>query len=202
MAALTLNNWAEVTWFPTDCDTEVTFPAIAADQDCFLAPPLSQISDIYLTFITDPAAAEPFTWTSGVPAANAGGIDNTDATNAFSKQLTVVGGLAEPELLEVTGPKRQTAIVEWTYTLTAQMEILDNANREFLRYFQANYLNWKFWFATVGGNLFGPEAGIRPSRVSVTFPLDSAEDGREVANLEIQYKSTKGDVVRNANPYA
>ena len=58
------NNWADLTW-PADCDTDLDLVAIAADQECFITPPLSQVSDLYITPDNTPAATEPFTWTAG-----------------------------------------------------------------------------------------------------------------------------------------
>lgn len=198
---LQTNNWADLTW-PEDCDTDLDLGAIAEDQECFITPKLSQISDLYITPDNTPAASEPFTWALGVPSANAAGIDNTATDNTASKVITVKGGVAAPEKVEIAGPKRQFNVIERRYTLDLEIEVTDNSMRELLRQLQSGYTSFKFWFGTLGGNLFGPEAGIRPAKVDAELPLDSADDGREVGRLIIEYISVNGDPVRNVNPYA
>lgn len=195
------NNWADLTW-PADCDTDLDLVAIAADQECFITPPLSQVSDLYITPDNSPAATEPFTWVSSVPSANASGIDNTVTDNTKSKQITVKGGVAAPEKVEVAGPKRQTNVIERKYTLELEVEVTDNSMRELLRQLQSGWTSFKFWYGTLGGNLFGPEAGIRPSKVDAELPLDAADDGREVGRIIIEFISVNGDPVRNTNPYS
>lgn len=198
------NDWADLTW-PANCDTDLDLVAIAEDQECFVTPPLSQISDLYITPDNSDGAitvTEPFTWSVGVPSANAVGIDNTDTASTASKQITVKGGVAAPEKIEVSGPKRQTNVIERRYTLDLEVEVTDDSMREMLRQLQSGWTSFKFWYATLGGNLFGPEAGIRPSKVDAELPLDAADDGREIGRILIEFISVKGDPVRNANPYA
>lgn len=196
--SLQINDWNDAGW-PADCDTGLNLVAIPANQDCILPPKLSQICDLY---ITPDGADEPFVWTLAVPAANAVGIDNTVTDNSKSKQLTVKGGIGEPEEEEYAGAKRQTVITERTYTLTLEVSVVEDAMRNFVRQFESGWTGFKFWYANLGGGLFGPEAGIRPSSTNGRLPLDEADNGKETGTIIIQFISEEGSPIRNPNPYA
>lgn len=198
--ALTINTWAN--GWAADCATDQDLVAIPADQDCIQPPNLSQICDLFITPINDPAADEPFTWTDGVPSVNAGGIDNTDAANTKSKQITGKGGIAVPEISEYLGPKRIRVVKERTYRLEFEVSVKEASMRELVRQLQSGWTEFKFWYATLGGQLFGPEAAIRPSYVDGQLPLDSADDGNELGTIIIEFISTAGDPIRNVNPLA
>ena len=200
--SLTINTWTDNGW-ATACSTDVQYRALPEEQDCYLPPYLSQVCDIYITPDNSTPAAEPFTWSGGVPSAKEAGIDNTDVDNSHSKQLAGAGGVDVPE--EVTTSftiKRVSKIKERVYTLTFQTSVREDAQREFLRQLQQGQTNFVFWYATLGGQLYGPEAGIRPSFVNAQLPLGAGDSDEEVGTVILQWISDSGDPIRNANPYA
>jgi hypothetical protein len=185
---------------PEDCDTDVLLPAISQDQDCSTwVPKDSQVCDL---FIVPTGAPDPFSWTVPATPADATTIDNTEALNAAPKRLVGEGGIAVPEKRIIEYPKKKSRIADRDYTLQMRFRNLTDEMYAFLRQFQCGWTNFTFYYATVGGRLFGKQnAGIPVQRVDVDFPLGEGRDDKEEAILTIVWNAD-GDPDRWPNPFA
>lgn len=187
---------------PEDCATAFTFPALTIDQDCTTFDTFySQVG--YLYIIPD-GANDPLDWTDPAnPAAvSPSEIDNTNADNTKVKMLVVQGELPVPDKTTQELPLRKTRISGRTYTLSLDVPNMTDANREFLRNAQCNPTNYKFYYANVGGNIFGPQGGITPTFTDADLPLGGGRDDFETGTLLITFESSDGDPPRYTNPLA
>lgn len=185
---------------PADCSSVFTFPAIAAAQDCTTFDRFySQVGYIYFIPTT---ANDPLDWTDPlVPVAESPSeIDNTNTDNTKVKYIVVEGELPVPDKQTEELPLRQMAISGRGYKLVATVKNMTDANREFLRNLQCNPTNYTFYYATVGGNIFGIAGGIVPTFTDADLPLNGGRDDREVGTILINFDSTDGDPKRYVNP--
>jgi hypothetical protein len=185
---------------PEDCDTDVLLPAISQEQDCTSwIPKDSQVCDL---FIRPTGAPDPFDWTDPDVPIDAETIDNTEDANANPKRLVGEGGVSIPEKQIVDYPKKKSRITSRDYTLSMRFRNLTDEMYAFLRQFQCGWTNFTFYYATVGGRLFGKEdLGVPPLRVDVDFPLGEGRDDKEEAVLTITWNAD-ADPDRWANPFA
>lgn len=188
---------------PPDCDTELTYPAIEADQNCTsFSTYLSQISDLYLMPVADPANTPPFTWASTETITpDASQIDNTDETNTKTKWLTGEGGVDAPEKTVIEVFKSKDIVSKRTYTLTFNVKNMSFKMYNFLVALQCGATNFRFWFANEGGLLFGKDGGIEPKSIDVEFIHSNSRGDILNANIIIQWES-KLDPERKINPLA
>lgn len=194
----TINTWTDITC-PSACGAALNYGALPEDPDCVSVPPLSEISDIY---ITPTGATDAFDYSGGDPVAVSGGIDNTDTANAKTKHLVVIGSQSDPEESVYSGPKGAQVVNKRRYTVEARTPITAQSIYDFLRQIQCNNLNFTFRFATRGGYLFGGEDGIRPASSNARFPKVEGEEGVEEGILVLAYDTTNGDPPRHPNPLA
>lgn len=189
---------------PVDCDTAYNLPALPSDPNCILAPKLSQVNYV---FITPCAAGEPFVNDgSDVVTLTADAIDNDNADNTKTRQVLGEGGIAEHEVTEIPGPNRTTLIPNGgrAYELQHRIIISDQEVYEFLRYLQAGWTDFRFWYQDLGGYLYGETmttaeaattyGGIRPSYVNVQFPKGEGRDDNGYATLILRWDA-------NAEPH-
>lgn len=193
-----INTWTDITC-PSACGATLNYGALPSDPNCVSVPPLSEISDIY---IQPTGATAPFSMTGSTATAVSGAIDNTVTDNSKTKHLVVIGTQGDPEETEYNGPKGTIVISKRRYTIEARVPITSQSLYDFLRQIQCNNLNFKFWFATRGGYLFGPEAGISPAASNARFPKVEGDDGVEEGVIVLQYDTENGDPPRFANPLA
>lgn len=185
---------------PADCATDNVWPAIPVEQDCpAYAQTLSQVSD--LIFIPEEATDVFTDWSAEIPTPTYvnNSIDNTTADNTTAKLITGIGGVAEPEELLLDYPKLQQVVVERTYTLVHRILNLSNAQYDFLTKLQCGALNFTFYYADLGGFVYGVEGGIVPYSVDVDMPHGGGNDDRSFADIIITWKAA-GDPDRGTTP--
>jgi len=192
-----------LTGCPADCDDQLLYPAIAQDQACTNYPQgRSQISHLVLR---PTGAPDPLTsWgsnSSATPTATANAIDNSNALNAKSKRLAVIGGLPVPEVTVTQYPLRQEKDTDKRYTLEATYYQLDDASFEFLRQVKCGKINFKFYYEDLAGYIYGISGGLTPLLVRVVFPKSNANDGKNIAIIRLTFRAT-GSPQRRANPLA
>lgn len=183
---------------PTDCSTPLLLPAIEQVQNCTnYKQAFSQISDL---IIVPDGAPDPLDLTGAPDAALvAASIDNMNVDNTKSRHIVGEGGVAAPEKITDEYPKRQSRTVFRTYTLTFNIKNLTDAQYEFLRALQCGWTGFSFYYANVGGHLFGDAGGILPASVDVDFPLAEGRDDKEIATLTITWDAD-GDPPRYNKP--
>ena len=196
-----MNEWTDISC-PSGCDETMLFGVLVEDQNCVTVPNLSQVSDLYIRPV---GAVSPFDFSGGGdPALIPSGIDNTDTTNAFTKWLVGIGGVAEPEETPYNGPKNSIAIIKRVYTLDFQFDVTNANHRDFARQLQCNPKNFTFWFGTLGGQLFGGEDGITPASSNAILSLGNGNEDYELGRIILRWevKGGYGDPPRNVNPHA
>ena len=185
---------------PADCDATFTLGAIAVDQDCTnYTQKESQVSDLVITPST--ALALPLEW-GGAPTilVTEREIDNSDVLGEKSKHIVGEGGLAAPEKTVDQYPKNKSRTTKRTYTLTFNIKNMTDDQYEFLRQLQCGWTDFVFWYATVGGRIFGGANGIEPDAIDVDFPLSEGRGDKEVAVLTLTW-SADGDPDRGDSPF-
>lgn len=181
---------------PTDCDTPLTFPAIAADQNCTYTPTPSQLCDL---FIMPTGATNPFTDWGASATATADSIDNTLGDNTKSIHLIGIGSVEAPEKQTQELPKFKSIVSNRTYSVVFQITNLDDENYAFLRSLQCSPSNYTFWYGNEA-HVFGIASGIIPNSTDVDFVYPTGRESVETATITIQYDA-KIDVERINNPY-
>ncbi len=154
----------------TDCEVE-TLP-VAENPECVNAVVLeeSEICDLYIS-LEDPANPgealfKPADWTD--PAAWATAIDN--ASTSGIKHFSGIGDMPLPEKQEQTIFKKLIKVVGRNYTLNFDAQHMSRVNYEWGRAAQCG-LSVRFWFATIGGMLYGGENGIAAT-IDIGFPKE------------------------------
>lgn len=187
---------------PADCATDNVWPAIPAEQDCpAYTQSLSQVCDLII-IPNDAGAVDVFDdWAGDNPTQvyTNDSVDNTTADNTTAKQLVGIGGVAEPEELIIPYPKLQQVVVERTYTLTHRIVNLSNAQYDFLTKLQCGALNFTFYYADLGGYVYGVDGGLEPFSVDVDMPHGGGNDDRAFADIIITWKAA-GDPDRGVLP--
>lgn len=166
------------------CETEFSFPALDADQNCPGSPSLSQITGL---LVVPDGAALPDDWTLKADWETV--IDNDDTTNAFGKYMTGIGSVDTPEKTTIQIAKGVTVTTIRTYTATLEIFNLSDVQYEALRALQCNPTNYVFWLENAGGHIFGGASGLTPFLTDVDFPLGAGESDFERAVLTIQWRA-------------
>lgn len=183
----------------SDCDAELLFPAIPAEQDCTnYSVELSQVSDLY---IIPTGAGDIFASWSTTPTAVANAIDNTEALNAKAKWLVGIGGIGAPEKATTEYPKLKSKTTSRVYTLEMTILQMTGGMYEFLRKMQCGTTSFKFYYADIAGFVFGKAGGITPSFVDVDFPKGAGNADTNRAVLTLKFEAD-GDPDRKPNPLA
>lgn len=187
---------------PDDCGDVNTLPAlIAAAQDCTAyEQTLSQVCDLYILpsdtgDIFDDWATTP---TNATPGAGVG-VDNTNADNTKAKWLVGIGGVADPEETVTEYPKLQRKVTERLYTLTFTVFNLVAAQYNFLRQLQCGDTSFTFYYADLGGWVYGIAGGLAPLSVDVDFPHGGGNTDKNLATITLTWRSN-GDPDRHVNP--
>jgi hypothetical protein len=178
---MALNNFCSC----VECDVEFTFTALDIDQNCAGQPLLSQVAGL---LILPDGATPPTDWTS---KADWEAVVNNSATdNTAARYLTGIGGVDVPEKQIIRVAKGVDVLAYRTYQLVLDIFNLSDLNRDFAAALQCNPLNFKFWFETVDGSVFGGSTGISPTFTDADFPLGSGEADLEKATVSIRWRAT------------
>jgi hypothetical protein len=196
MAGVPLNTWTTPTC-PDDCADVLLLPAIAAAQDCGIAPKLSQIVWLYLT---PSGATVPFTHSGGTASAVSGAIDNTLGDNTKSLAIYGKGGIAEHEPITYEAPGGATLTVYRDYTMTFRVVPTEAALYTLLRYLQCGNVNYTFWYGNLADQLFGDTGGIKVKDINVQMPQGEGATDFQEAQIIITYRTSNGDPLRFTNP--
>lgn len=196
MAGINVNTWTSPTC-PDDCADELLLPAIAAAQDCGIAPKLSQIVWLYLT---PPGATVPFTHSGGTATAVSGAIDNTLGDNSKSIALYGKGGIAEHEGIPYEAPGGATLTVYRDYTLTFRVVPTEIALYNLLKALQCGNTGYTFWYGNLADQLFGDTGGIKVKDINVQMPHGEGATDFQEAQIIITYRTSNGDPLRFTNP--
>jgi hypothetical protein len=185
---------------PTTCPTPVPFTSAIEEVDvnCQIAPLKSEVYTLLLQDATLGAGVAD--WTDLADWGTA--IDNADTGGTKVRQLLGVGNVAAPErtVVEMAGHRDKNVVS--LYTLVFKVTSLTPQLRDFLRKFQCDTNDPKFWYATVGGIMYGKDVtGIQSSNITVDFVLESGRDAYEYANITLQWQAqTDPDFTANVLP--
>lgn len=196
MAGINVNTWTTPTC-PDDCADVLLLPAIAAAQDCGIAPRLSQINWLYLT---PSGATVPFTHDGTTASAVALAINNTLGDNTKSIALYGKGGIAEHEAIVYEGPGGANITVYRDYTLTFRVVPTEAALYTLLRYLQCGNVSYTFWLGNLADQLFGDTGGIKVKDINVQMPHGEGATDFQEAQIIITYRTANGDPLRFTNP--
>lgn len=141
-----------------DCQFEI--PAVAF-ADCNPEVNLSQIAKIY---IAQPDAADFADWTAPGEWATRISLTATGADNI--RPLTVIGDKPVPETTEKTISGNRIVPTDKKHTINFDIDESNATNHDFVRGGKC-VKQVKFWYETIGGKLFGGNAGI-----DGTFKID------------------------------
>lgn len=175
---------------PTDCTTAVP---VVSFSECAPQVILGQINKVYLANVGHPMVnwADPAEW--------AARIDNASTDPDAIRELTVIGEKPRPEANAVDISNGRKAYGNRNYTLNVTIDDNSDDNYNFARYTGCNG-TYLMWYATIGGYLYGNNAGIKAS-----FILDEVNPvgPNDFATLqgEITWKS-KLAPVRMLSPIA
>jgi len=168
---------------PTDCN-DLVLPAIEVNQLCIPELRESEVCGIYFL----PAGATgPADWTQAADWTAV--IDNTDVLNANVKYLVVEGDVPEPEFSTQRVSRGRSVDGIKTYTLNATIKATTDLHYLFIKALQCGNADFKIWYETLGGRLFGGQNGIELTLVRASAPLDRGADGFERFEIVLQYRA-------------
>lgn len=189
---------------------------LSDDPDCCTEQELGQICDIFL----DPCCLNPFpstVWTEANVFNWAVNIDNTDTTGTKIKHIVVEGDKGQPENTETSLPKCKTKITKREWTINAQIKCTDakyhiwgddpvrtgnyGSIDNLMRSIQLGSLNFCFWFATLGGYIYGDVDGIQPSYADAYVTHENDKTSVRTWTLVLKF-SALVDSRRVPNPLA
>lgn len=191
------NSWNDISLPSVSSPGALNLGAIPADQDNFAAPRYSQVCDVFIQPI---GADAPFIWDGYTASTNNGGVDNTNGNNQKSIWLTCQGGLTLEGEITKSAPKQTTLIGLRTYALNVEVEVTDESQRNLLRQLMSGWNAFYFWYATLGGMLFGGPQGIKSNFVNATLPQGEGDEDFEVGNLILRFETKQGAPPRTPNP--
>jgi len=185
---------------PNDCATDLNLGALDTLQDCTTYE--QKYSQIYSIVLMPDGETAPLNW-SAAPTVTlvSGEIDNTTTDGTKSKWLVGEGGIDAPEKILDEYPGRKTRTSFRTYTLTFNVKNLIDKQYSFLRQLQCGNTNFKLWYDTVGGHIFGGANGIDISGIDCDFIYGGGRDDKELATITITWEAD-GDPVRGVSPFA
>lgn len=184
---------------PADCDIELSYPAISAEQDCTNYDQyLSQISDLYI--IPD-GAPDIFASWSTTPTLVSGSIDNTVTDNSKAKWLVGIGFVTVPEKINTQYPKGKMKVTKRTYTMSFKVLNTSAAQRELLRKFQCGSTDFTFYYGDRADFAFGKSGGLVPKSIDADLPQEGDEDSKQYGTITITWEAN-ADAERRINPAA
>lgn len=184
---------------PDDCTDVSLLPAIVNEQDCTgYTQTLSQVCDLY---IIPSAASDIFSdWDDPEAIASVNDtVDNTQSDNSTAHWLVGIGGVAEAEETVTEYPKLQRKVTERLYTLTFRVLNLVQAQYELIRMLQCGDTSFKFYYADLGGYVYGVLGGISPNSVDADFPHGAGNTDKNVGIITITFRAN-GDPDRRVMP--
>jgi hypothetical protein len=194
--ATIVNTWTTPSC-PVDCATALVLPAIAAAQDCGIAPKLAQINWLYLT---PNGATVPFTISGTTATAVSGAINNTIGDNTKTIALYGKGGIAAHSPVTYEAPAGAVLTVYRDYTLTFKVIPTEDAVYKLLRFLQCGNLKYTVWYANLANQLFGDTGGIKVRQLNVQFPYGEGAGDFQEAEIIIEFRTSNGDPLRFASP--
>ena len=172
--------------FAIDCAVDVVCPdgslgAANADAINCTNANLAQVQSLILIH---PTLGTPISnWTPGVTLQVSDfSIDNTDSTDTEQKQFFVKGGVSEPEESTTELNSFREYTLKKIYTLS--FEFYNDGEGEtdtydYWRRVECGTVIPNFYYTTEGGQIFGRDGGIVPSKFSVSKVLEEGEDSVE-----------------------
>lgn len=151
-------------------------------NECNIESYESEVSTVYLA-LDDPdvdccaAGAIDITTPAGIEAAVTAG----DLIVMFG-----IGDVPEPEFTERVVSKRRRVIGNKRHVLNFTIDDMSDANYEALRQLECGG-QFRIWFATVGGRIFGGDCGILVDVNSRPLVLDRGEDTFERGELSFSW---------------
>lgn len=124
-------------------------------------------------------------------------IDNSDTTGLKAKYIGGVGSLPNPTKETVTIGKTTKIVRDRLFRLTLETTRISSATLEVADWFRCNYRNFKFWFETVEGRLFGGPTGISVCFSDADMPLGGGVNDLVTISLILEFGSN--GLVNNAN---
>lgn len=160
---------------PVDCSG--ILPTVSFSE---CAPVLlqAQVSDLYLkndgNALTD--------WTN--PEEWASRISNSSPDSTAIRQLTVIASIAAPTVTEKKISHRRLVYSPQEFTLTGSIDDNSDTNYDAARATGCNR-QYRFWYATLGGKLYGGPLGIL-SNLRMWEEIPESDD--EYATIKFQFK--------------
>ncbi|MEL6802402.1 MAG: hypothetical protein AAFO91_01295 [Bacteroidota bacterium] len=156
-------------------------PIILGDPLCLSLPFSSQVAEVFLVpFGLDP----PSDWTdydSWVAL-----IDN-EAENGY-RRLVGMGGVDEPDVYKTTLPRlRGQRASKRGYTLSLDTIHVNQGVYDTVKFFQNGAIDFRFWYVTVDGRIYGGEIGILPIFIDAVSPLEQDRSGVETATFTFNW---------------
>jgi len=185
---------------PNDCSTALQLGALDDLQDCTTYE--QKYSQIYSIVLQPDGENAPFDWSSAPTVTTVSAeIDNTTTDGTKSKWIVGEGGIAAPEKVVDEYPARKTRTSFRTYALTFNVKNLSDDQYAFLRQLQCGSTDFKLWYDTVGGHIFGGANGIDISGIDCDFIMGEGRDDKAYATITINWEAD-GDPDRGNSPFA
>lgn len=165
----------------SDC-TDTLLPAVVEDQDCILIPRLSQVVGL---LILPAGVPGPASWVSQTDME--GLVDNTDTVNAAAKFLIGKGSIEDPAPLVVNLGKKDRVIARRTYAMEFQLSVAASQHYALVQTLQRNYRQFRFWFGTLGGRVFGGQRGIKPEFIDAFTRYGAANTDTEIGVMRVEW---------------
>lgn len=148
---------------PHDCE-EILLPELSVAQNCTLFEVYeSQLCGLIMT-----KGIAPEDWVNGWSDVIANDVESEQA----AKYLVGIGGVPPATVRYSEAPKGADVIARRDRIVTFRVTDFTNAQYNFLTRLQCGKTDFRFWFETVGGHLFGGPLGIAPLFVFVDMPTD------------------------------
>lgn len=182
---------------PTDCSTDVVFPAYTVDPDCLIGGiHNSEIGDLILQPEGAPSPfAEAFT-EGATLSVTAGAVDNAGVDNTTSRRLRGRGSIGEFEDVTVPAPYGETYIRERVAPFEYVISQVNDANRTFAKTLDCRPKNMTAYFGTED-HMFGKDGGVKLRNLTVQMPLPT--EGTQQIIIRAEVVSLSGQLIRAAN---
>ena len=167
---------------PENCG-ELILPTLDVDQNCTdYETYASQVCGIYFV-----QGLPPTDWEDA--AEWRARVDNGVVDPQGAKYLVGIGGLPVPEKVVRELPKFQDKTVKRRYTLTMRVLNLSDIQYNFLVSLQCGRTDYRFWYETVGGHLFGGPTGIAPAATDADLPHGEGRQDTDEGIVTLQFES-------------
>jgi hypothetical protein len=151
---------------PVDCGTPLP---VHSFSDCAPEVNLSEIEWLLYTKASAPGItdiASVVEWTSR--------ISNTSTSDNAIRQLRVTGDMPVPATQEIVISGQRRKVVDRTNTINADVDESNDTNHAGFRQLQCGG-NFRIWFVTRSGHVFGGGTGIKDVSLTVNLVLGRGE---------------------------